>query len=206
MRRQITVWDSAGRRNSNHFVNEQAPPGSGIITYTDYDTFISHKGDDLSLAEILGMLLHVSGIKSYLDQWDPEVDGDSIELETYLRGIIRDTPSILAVITENTTTSWWVPFEIGVARETESHIATFIQVDENRTDPKELPSYLRAWPILASYNEVTAWAASLIRLPAQGANIRQRLVMKEAAQLPTSLTSDREIDRLEREGKVRFTR
>ena len=206
MRRQITVWEQAGPSDINLFVNEPAGPNARFVTNTDYDTFISHKGQDLNLAVALGALLHANGINGYLDRWDPAVDGDSIELEEHLRGVIRDTPSILAVITENTTTSWWVPFEIGVVRETGSQIATFIEVDENRTYPRELPSYLQAWPILASYPEVVAWAKSLIRLPPQPPHTQRRILMEDTSRLSSALGSNREIHRLQREGKVRFTR
>ena len=101
-----------------------------------------------------GDLLHSWGLAGYLDRWDPAVDGDSVELEIHLRSVIRDTPCILAVVTENTPLSWWVPFELGVARETNSQIATFLLVIEDSGRQVDLPSYLRKWPILASGTEL----------------------------------------------------
>ena len=50
---------------------------------------------------------------------------------------------LLAIVTENTPLSWWVPFEIGVARETDSLIATFLEVNRVSTVKVELPSYLK---------------------------------------------------------------
>ena len=151
MQRTTLTWGpSVGIRSTNLFVNESAGARVPIMDRSQYDTFISHKGNDLTLAAEAGEILYRHGLHGYLDVWDPKVDGDSAELEEYLRQVIRETPSILAVVTEHTSTSWWVPFEIGVARETESVIATYLQVDENRTVARELPSYLKTWPILGS--------------------------------------------------------
>ena len=136
----------------------RSPGDIEVLDYKQYDTFISHKGDDTKLAIAIGGLLNKEGIRGYLDRWDSEVTGDSPALEIYIRKVIRDTPSILAVVTENTPLSWWVPFELGVARETDSQIATFLHVSENSRNVVTLPSYLKNWPILAAASELAEWA------------------------------------------------
>ena len=162
MRRGITTWGRYGGRNTHqHFVEEPAPTGASTITYSTYDVFISHKGDDMRIAETVGDALQHSGLSGYLDRWDPAVEGDSPELEIYLRRIIRETKTILAIVTENTPLSWWVPFEIGVARETDSQIATFIEINRFSAVKIELPSYLKKWPILASTTSLQIWARRL---------------------------------------------
>ena len=149
MRRNVITWERyAGRKESRLFLGEPAPAGAGSIAYSTYDVFISHKGEDIRIAESVGEALQRSGLSGYLDRWDPTVEGDSLELEDYLRRIIRETRTILAIVTENTPLSWWVPFEIGVARETDSQIATFLEVDRFSAARVELPSYLKKWPIL----------------------------------------------------------
>ena len=90
---------------SRLFVGEPAPTGASTITYSTYDVFISHKGDDMRIAETVGDALQHSGLSGYLDRWDPAVEGDSPELEIYLRCIIRETKTILAIVTENTPLS-----------------------------------------------------------------------------------------------------
>ena len=106
MRRNIITWDRpSGRQTFQLFVNEPAPFTQGSIDYRQYDIFISHKGDDTPLAEYAGGILYENGLSVYLDRWDPAVDGDSSELESHLREIIRETPSILAVVTEHTPMS-----------------------------------------------------------------------------------------------------
>ncbi len=162
MRRDIITWGRyRGREESRHFVGEPASMGTSTITYSTYDVFISHKGEDIRIAESIGDALHQSGLSGYLDRWDPEVEGDSPELEIYLRSIIRETKTILAIVTENTPLSWWVPFEIGVARETDSQIATYLEVNRFSAARIELPSYLKKWPILATTMSLQKWAHRL---------------------------------------------
>ena len=162
MRRDVVTWERyRGRGTYQHFVGEPAPTGASTIAYSTYDVFISHKGEDIRIAASVGDALQRSGLSGYLDTWDPAVGGDSPELEVYLRNIIRETRTILAVVTENTPMSWWVPFEIGVARETNSQIATFIEIDRLSTARLELPSYLKKWPILATTTSLEVWARRL---------------------------------------------
>ena len=167
MERQAIAWEHpTGKSHPRIFLNEQARPDRRPFNFSKYHTFISHKGNDTNLAELVGSVLYQEGLSAYLDKWDPKVDGDSPELEEHIREIIRQTPSILAVVTKNTSMSWWVPFEIGVARETDSRIATFLFiVDQPNSATVELPSYLRTWPILASAEELKAWARALVDQP-----------------------------------------
>ena len=101
MRRDVITWGRYRRREAyQNFVGEPAPIGASTITYSTYDVFISHKGDDIRIAESVGDALQGSGLSGYLDRWDPAVEGDSPELEIYLRSIIRETKTILAIVTE----------------------------------------------------------------------------------------------------------
>ena len=204
MRRNNTTWNrGTGLREGHFYFNEDPGPNVGTIDWNQFDTFISHKGDDLQLAIRIGRLLHTLDINGYLDHWDPAVEGDSPDLEQYLRYVIRETPSILAIITERTTDSWWVPFEIGVARETDSAIATFLQVNENRNYPRELPSYLKNWPIFATPDELVTWGRDLAE--SRTRTITGKSVFREqAVRMSAGFPPSREIDRLEREGVVRF--
>ena len=199
MRRDIITWGRYGGREArHHFVGESAPTGASTITYSTYDVFISHKGEDIRIAESVGEALHRSGLSGYLDRWDPSVEGDSPELEDYLRRIIRETKTILAIVTENTPLSWWVPFEIGVARETNSQIATFLEINRLSAARVELPSYLKKWPILASTSNLQIWARRLA-----GASISEgRYYFAKEAPRGSDYVDD--IDSLVRSGKVVF--
>ena len=199
MRRSVVTWGRhEGRRASQHFVEEPAPTGTLTISYSMYDVFISHKGEDKRIAESVGDALYRSGLSGYLDRWDPVVEGDSPELEIYLRSIIRETKTILAIVTENTPMSWWVPFEIGVARETDSQIATFLDIDRFSRTRIELPSYLKKWPILASIASLQMWARRLAGASVSGGPF----YFAKGAPEGSDYTDD--IESLVRSGKVVF--
>jgi len=199
MRRNIITWGRhTGREESRLFYGEAAPEGAASIAYSTYDVFISHKGEDIHIAESVGEVLHRSGLSGYLDRWDPAVEGDSPELEDYIRRIIRETKTILAIVTENTPLSWWVPFEIGVARETNSQIATFLEVDRLSAASVELPSYLQKWPILASTASLQIWARRLAGAPVS----EGRYYFAKEAPRGSDYADD--IDSLVRSGKVVF--
>ena len=199
MRRNVITWERRGGREAHRlFVGEPAPIGTPTMKYSIYDVFISHKGEDIRLAETVGDELQRNGLSGYLDRWDPAVDGDSPELEIYIRRIIRETRIILAIVTENTPLSWWVPFEIGVARETNSQIATYLEV--NRFSPAriELPSYLKKWPILATTTRLRIWARRLAAAPIS----EGRFYFAKNA--PQGADYEDDIDSLVRSGKLVF--
>ena len=107
MRRNIvTRARFLGKQSTELYIGESVPYSVQSVSDDDYDVFISHKGEDTEIAELVGGALYSVGVYGYLDRWDPKVDGDSRELEVHIRDVIRATPSILAVVTENTPLSW----------------------------------------------------------------------------------------------------
>ena len=117
-----------------------------------HEIFVSHQRQDLETARQLAILLSRNGHPCYLDDLDPQVDGDSPGLEGYLRQVIGTSQALLAVVSQNTVASWWVPMEIGVALDREKHIGTYLV---NRL---KLPSYLWGWPVMHSLDETATWA------------------------------------------------
>ena len=97
-------------------------------------------------------MLSRQGYPCYLDTFDPSVDGDSPNLESYLRKVIAACTNLMAIVSQVTKTSWWVPLEIGVALEKEKHIATYL------LNAEDLPSYLWLWPMLRSERDAITWA------------------------------------------------
>ena len=57
---------------------------------------------------------------------------------------VKSCTHLMAVVSDFTTKSWWVPFEIGVASELELRIASY------RLSAVALPDFLKKWPILSS--------------------------------------------------------
>lgn len=116
--------------------------------------FISHQRADADLAgSIAYRLRYVHQIDSYLDVIDPNANQAGDELGEYIRYQLSTCTQLMAVVSANTKTSWWVPWEIGVATEKDQPIATYAG------DNTSLPEYLRKWPYLRSTPDLDAYAA-----------------------------------------------
>ncbi|RDJ05078.1 toll/interleukin-1 receptor domain-containing protein [Rhizobium grahamii] len=117
--------------------------------------FISHKSDDSALAAVLGHRLKSNhGIEFYLDLIDRELEKNGEDLASHLRAQLGKCTQLLAVISEKTKGSWWVPWEIGVATEKNYPLATYAG---GSALP---PEYLRKWPYLRSHSDLDLYAAA----------------------------------------------
>jgi len=79
--------------------------------------FISHKAEDAEKAQRISLYLQRQGIAFYLDLLDDGLFGGGEILTNHLRSKLNECTHLLAIITNNTKFSWWVPFEIGLATE-----------------------------------------------------------------------------------------
>ncbi len=115
--------------------------------------FISHQRTDSALALGISSRLKLQhGIDSYLDVIDPETPGAGDDLADLIRARLGTCTQLLAVISQATRTSWWVPWEIGVASEKEYPLATY---SGGGATP---PEYLRKWPYLRSDMDLDHYA------------------------------------------------
>ena len=159
----------AGQLNSQSVAISSAV-SRGVATEMPSDTtFISHQSNDKDAAERIAVYLSSRGYPCYLDTFDPNVDGDSPNLESYLRRVIALCRSLMAIVSRTTRISWWVPLEIGVALEKRKHIATYLLTSE------DLPSYLWQWPMLRSDRDALQWAQDAQRETAAGMNSNWRM-------------------------------
>lgn len=117
--------------------------------------FISHSTRNDRIATFVRLRLLARGISSYADHFDGAA-ASTRQITRLLVRRINDCTHLLAVITRATLTSWWVPFEIGVARQGDRRITTF-----NR-DRLILPAYLTEWPILTSYKQFDDFAKAYL--------------------------------------------
>ena len=104
--------------------------------------FISHKSEDMELADECANILKEKGFDIYLDKYDPYIN-ESQDRAKRIESKIDSSTDLLVIITENTKSSWWVPFEIGLSTAKDIRIVSL--VFENA--PK-LPSFIRKWPIV----------------------------------------------------------
>ena len=108
--------------------------------------FISHRTKDDELARyVFRYLYYQNNIKCYLDDFDQFTDEAqrTNRITELILNRLEDCSHLLAIVTKNTEGSWWVPFEIGVARRAPRVISTFTSLERD-----DLPEYLNEWPVL----------------------------------------------------------
>lgn len=115
--------------------------------------FISHQKSDTDLAAAVAhRIKNIHNIDSYLDVIDPNASQEDDQLGEYLRMVLGKCTQLMAVVSSSTKSSWWVPWEIGIATEKDYPIATYAG------DSTTLPEYLRKWPYLTSMQHVDEYA------------------------------------------------
>ncbi|VEF07623.1 MTH538 TIR-like domain (DUF1863) [Pseudomonas fluorescens] len=109
--------------------------------------FISYRHMDRAHAIAINSRLIQANIKTYLDVLDPESQTTEDITGVITRNITECT-HLLAVVSERTASSWWVPFEIGEATISNRRICSF------KTGPADLPLYLDKWPKLSTASDL----------------------------------------------------
>lgn len=109
--------------------------------------FISYRHMDRSYAININTRLMQASIKTYLDVLDAESQTTD-DITGVITRNISECTHLLAVVSEKTALSWWVPFEIGEATITNRRICSF------KTGPTELPLYLEKWPKLTNDRDI----------------------------------------------------
>jgi hypothetical protein len=109
--------------------------------------FISYRHTDRIAASNINDRLKAEGIKTYLDVLDPESQS-SDDIAALITRRIPECSHLLAVVSEETAKSWWVPFEIGEATIISRRICSY------QIGYTTLPQYLSKWPILKNNREL----------------------------------------------------
>lgn len=122
-----------------------------------FTVFVSHKAEDSRAATAVAARLKANEVEVYLDSFDPDAK-DGPDLADYLRDKMRLCHGLMAVVSEKTIQSWWVPWEIGVATERDMPLATFSH------DYSNVPSYLRKWPYLTQLGQIDQYAQTARRM------------------------------------------
>lgn len=121
---------------------------------TQIKVFLSHQQRDSEHAlKVKNYLKTKHGVECYLDVIDPHLKKGE-EIADHVRGELSKCTHLLAIVSQATKESWWVPWEIGVATEKDKPLATF---GEN----VQLPEYLMKWPYLKNSLDLDKYAASL---------------------------------------------
>ena len=137
--------------------------------------FISHKHDDADMAErVYSCIKKQPGYDAYMVAVDDKEFKEDRELATKLRDEISKCQRIIAVISDHTKLSWWVPWEIGVGYGKNYNMASYI---EDHRDSLDLPSYIEDWPILNDLEGVRKYCELSAN---SSAGSSQRSVLMEA--------------------------
>lgn len=145
--------------------------------------FVSHQRDDLRDAEEVAECIVNCGLRAYLDDRDPAVDGDGPRLIDYLLGVIHRSPGLIVVASALTHASWWVPGEVFAAHDNGSLLGTYRL---SSVSLRALPTYLRyRWPIMENHDGLHTWcrqfrsALPYRRRPAGGGRLRRSSLLTE---------------------------
>ena len=144
--------------------------------------FISHRTADDSIAQqVASRLKYHHGITVYIDDIDQQVSRarGTPAITGLLVRRVNECTNLLAIITQNTQGSWWVPFEIGIARQAPRVITSFT----NQADAS-MPEYLLEWPRLRGSTAVDTFA----RLYKQQQKVLTEQVLEKRASASTQVS------------------
>lgn len=145
--------------------------------------FISHRtADDTMAHAVAHRLKFMHGIQVYIDDIDKELAAarGTSRVTQLLVNRLHKCTNLLAIVTPNTQGSWWVPFEVGVAREAPRMISTFTDLAQNA-----LPEYLTEWPVLRGESAVDTFAKHY----KQQAQIAKRSLVENTASANEGIVS-----------------
>lgn len=142
--------------------------------------FISHRtADDAKATSIAYRLRVIHNINCYVDDLDP-LTRTTKKITDLILSRIASCTHILALVTDNTIGSWWVPFEVGVARQSERRISSY------DSSSKPLPEYLDEWPVLRGDSAVDKFAASYHQDASKAKSLLESFSGKQAGFRPVS--------------------
>lgn len=154
--------------------------------------FISHKSEDMELADECANILKEKGFDIYLDKYDPYIN-ESQDRAKRIEAKIELSTDLLVIITENTKSSWWVPFEIGLSTANDIRIVSLVC-----KNAPELPSFIRKWPIIDTVQKWEIYLKQLEKdknqLLTESRNLRKSMGLESVNFSETKLQNMRKSD------------
>lgn len=140
-----------------------APPSRPCV-------FVSHRQADVSQAERIAYLACQEGFEYWLDVLDPNlaavtgaVSGSqasqrsSQAVAAIIEMALLNSTHVVAVITQNTKGSMWVPYEYGRVKDPKALVALQAACWVDSTAAHSLPEYLHLGPIHRSESDIRIW-------------------------------------------------
>ena len=113
--------------------------------------FISHKQEDSVVAQDVLNILKKNKVDAYLDLLDHSIVFKGELLTNHIKKRLNECTDLLVVLSEQTKTSWWVPFEIGMASQKDFPIVNYLKAGI------VLPDYLAYWPHLKNETDLVKY-------------------------------------------------
>jgi hypothetical protein len=119
------------------------------------------KNTDAPLAAKVARRVRLNGLQTYLDVVDDALAKDGPDLSDLLLARMSSCDQLIAVVSTDTKTSWWVPWEIGVGSEKGFRMASYSE------SYVVLPTYLQKWPALHSDFDIDLYCRLSARADAE---------------------------------------
>ncbi len=142
--------------------------------------FISYHRPDESRAKNIHLLLRTSGVEAYIDVLDPALQGNEGVTKRIVDALGNCT-HLLALISNTTVASWWVPFEVGVATEKTRRITSY------DISTVALPDFLKIWPVIINDDGLRRFVR---RYQEDSVVLKKSYKMSEAARTSVQTASD----------------
>lgn len=124
-----------------------------ILEIREWDVFLSHRTKDDDLADIVAKCIQREGLTVFLDSEHLNPTQDGPEMGDAIKSCVGRSFALMALLTDNTKESWWVPFEIGIATTMEKYLSTYTKYMQGA----DKPSYLEKWPQVSSHSQLHEW-------------------------------------------------
>ena len=119
------------------------------------DVFLSYRHCDQDMALRLSGELDNAGLDVFIDFYDGTLDPADKHLDSALVSAIRNSGTMVIVVSDETRQSWWVPWEIGVSTPYGKPRAIY-----TRELRESLPTYLSKLRQLKSSESVRTWVVA----------------------------------------------
>ena len=122
-----------------------------------WDVFVSHTTRDDDLADEVAKCIRSLRLTAWVDSDNLVTKHDGPRMASKIEEAIGRSYCLLAILTNATNTSWWVPFEIGISWDKRKYLSTY------GDPPASLPSFLAAWPNVKDREELQSWCEEIKR-------------------------------------------
>jgi hypothetical protein len=143
---------------------------------TSKNLFLSHSQHDVALAKWALAILEQAGARVYVDARDGGLSTMSVvQIADRLRSVIRECKRLVVTVTENTQTSKWIPWEMGLgdAVASEERVALFpLRSNANTSEQWARQEYFELYPrIEREYSRISSRYTYFVHLPRSGGSI-----------------------------------